>query len=75
MDFAALKSFDIHRWRPYLIMIEIHGLDLETCGRNEIVTFLRSVGYKLVGYETTNAVFLDAANSDDSSLGATPGEE
>jgi len=60
VDFAVLRSFDLRRWRPHLILIEIHDLDLENCSANEVVSFLRSAGYRLVGYNTYNALFLDA---------------
>jgi FkbM family methyltransferase len=59
LDFIALRSFDIRRWRPYLILIEIHGLDLEQCGAHEIVKYLREAGYRLVAYNMTNAFFRD----------------
>jgi FkbM family methyltransferase len=64
-DFIALKSFDIRRWRPYLIVIEIHGLDLEICAENEIVAYLRNAGYKIVCFDANNAIFqnMDAANN------------
>jgi len=60
-DFIALKSFDIHRWRPYLVVIEIHGLDLERCAENEIVAYLMNAGYKLVGFDANNAIFRNLA--------------
>jgi FkbM family methyltransferase len=60
-DMAALRSFDIRRWRPFLILIEIHKLDLEQCGNHEIVVYLRESGYKLIAYNMTNALFRDNA--------------
>ncbi len=58
-DFAVLRSFDLHKWRPHLILIEIHSLDLERCAESEIVLFLRNAGYKIIGYNTYTAFFSD----------------
>jgi FkbM family methyltransferase len=60
-EFIALRSFDIACWRPYLILIEIHGVDLEQCGTHAIVVYLRNAGYKVVAYNMTNALFRDCA--------------
>lgn len=60
MDFVALRSFDLQKWRPYAILIEIHDLKLEDCANNEIVSYLRRAGYRLAGYNTFTAFFLAA---------------
>jgi FkbM family methyltransferase len=64
-DFAALKSFDIGRYRPRLIVIEIHGLSLLQCSENVIVKYLDQADYALVAYATRNAFFVDRRQSMD----------
>lgn len=58
-DFAALKSFDIGRYRPRLIVIEIHGLSLLQCAENAIVKYLDQADYALVAYAAENGFFVD----------------
>ncbi len=64
-DLAVIRSFNIHKWRPYLIVVEIHddSLEFEQIDKNDIVVFLRSTGYNLVGYNNMNALFLDVEGS------------
>jgi FkbM family methyltransferase len=65
-DLAALQSSDFHRWRPDVIVVEIHddSFELEQFGKNEIIVFLRSVGYKFVGYSDFSAIFRNAEGPD-----------
>lgn len=56
-DYNALISFDIDQYRPYLIIIEIHGFDLYDPTKSEIYTYLTSRGYDFVGYAVWNAYF------------------
>jgi FkbM family methyltransferase len=58
-EFAVLKSFDLEKHRPVLIVVEIHGLSLTSCAEHAIVADMRTCGYELVGYSVCNAFFLD----------------
>ena len=60
-DFKALKSIDLHQYRPRIILIEIHNLDLsKTSFRdNEIIQHLMKFDYDLKYYATMNAYFVD----------------
>jgi len=61
-ELAALQSSDFLRWRPEVVVVEIHddSFELEQFDKNEIVVFLRSAGYKFVAYSDFSAIFRDA---------------
>jgi FkbM family methyltransferase len=58
-DFEVLCSLDLNRYRPKLIVIEIHGFDLNDPNSSKIHTYLNSHHYKMVGYVVMNAYFVD----------------
>jgi hypothetical protein len=58
-DYEVITALDLDNYRPYLIVIEMHGFDVENpSGR--IYQYLTSRGYKMVGYAVMNGYFLDA---------------
>lgn len=65
LDFAILQSNNWHKYRPEFILVEIH-----TNGKNwrvqkgPIATFLRSVGYELVGQSFVTALFQRISNEE-----------
>lgn len=59
-DLEVLRSLDLERYRPELIVIEIHHLRLHALDQDAIVSHLRAHDYDLVGYAVMNAYFLNA---------------
>jgi FkbM family methyltransferase len=57
-DFAVLKSIDLAKYSPRMIVIEIHNLNLYNIKDDIIVSYLKNYNYDLVGYVTMNAYFL-----------------
>lgn len=60
-DLQVLRSLDLHRYRPRLIVVEIHWLDLREASSHPVVRHLAEYGYRLVGYLVWNAWFLRAS--------------
>jgi FkbM family methyltransferase len=58
-DYNALISFDISKYRPRLIIIEIHGFNFNHLRDNNIANYLLAHDYELVGYVIMNAYFKD----------------
>lgn len=58
-DFNVLKSINLNKYRPYLIVIELFNLQLKEVAKHEIVDYLQSNNYDLVAYATNNAYFWD----------------
>ncbi len=58
-DYEVLISFDIRRYRPRLIVIEMHGFELQNPDENQIVGYLNQNGYALTGYAIMNGYFID----------------
>lgn len=56
-DFEVLKGISLDKYRPQLIVVEIHNLDLNLMHTNEISKYLTNKGYRLRGYVTMNAYF------------------
>lgn len=59
-DFNVLQSIDLLKYRPRLIVVEIHNFDLANISENEIYKYLKNVDYQLLGYIMMNAYFLDS---------------
>jgi len=59
-DYEVLSSFDIRRFRPRLIMIEIHGLDLRNAASDRVVRYLAEHDYALVSYVCLTGFFVGA---------------
>lgn len=62
-DFKVLKSIDLDLYRPKIIVIEIHGLQLLSSDstKNDIIKYLSNYGYILKHYANINAYFIDSA--------------
>lgn len=56
-DFQVLKGLDLERYRPKLIIIEIHELD--SVKDNEIYRYLKANGYELKAFAIMSAYFVD----------------
>jgi FkbM family methyltransferase len=59
-DCEVISSLDLERYRPRLIIVEIHYLDLEHVSENGLCRYLSKAGYKLCGYAGQNAYFIDS---------------
>jgi FkbM family methyltransferase len=57
-DFQVLASLDFERFRPRLVVVEIHDLSLAALGAHRIVAYLTERGYDLVSYAKPNGYFL-----------------
>jgi FkbM family methyltransferase len=58
-DFNVLKSLNFDKYRPKLIVVELHKFDLSTIQENEVYQFLITKNYDLVSFATMNGYFLD----------------
>ncbi|MBC5774244.1 FkbM family methyltransferase [Pontibacter sp. KCTC 32443] len=58
-DFKVLKSLDLRKYRPKLIVIELHDFKLEEFNKDEIVMYLKSMNYKIIGFLAVNGYFQD----------------
>lgn len=58
-DWEVLQSLDLSRYRPRLIVIEMHSFHLENYAANEIYTYLTANGYVFSGYAVWNGYFID----------------
>jgi len=56
-DFPVLRGLDLEKYRPKVIIIEIHSL--ETVHDNEIYKYLAGNGYSLKAYAILSAYFVD----------------
>ena len=59
-DYNVLKSLDFKKYRPRIIIIEIHGFDIENPTESAIFNLLKEEGYKWTAYAINNAYFVDA---------------
>jgi FkbM family methyltransferase len=57
-ELAVLKGFDWSLFRPKLIVLELHNLDLTRASENVVVSYLMQFGYSLTAYATLNAYFV-----------------
>jgi FkbM family methyltransferase len=58
-DFNVLKSLDFTKYRPKLIVVELHKFDLSTIAQNEVYQYLTERNYSLVSFATMNGYFVD----------------
>jgi len=58
-DYEVLTSLDLDLFRPRVIVVEIHDLDLEALSQNRLCSYLHTQGYTLCGYSTMNGYFVD----------------
>ena len=59
LDLEVLRSLDLQRFRPHMIVVEILGCDLENYAAEPIFQHLSAHNYRLSGYTHLNAIFLD----------------
>lgn len=57
-DYNVLSSIDLKRFRPKLIVIEMHSFDLTNLFLNQIYSKMAENNYRLVGYATWNGYFI-----------------
>ena len=57
-DAAVLRSIDLNKYRPLIILIEIHGETVESVRNNEICKRLMSFGYSMVSLAGYNGIFI-----------------
>ncbi|MDX1978112.1 MAG: FkbM family methyltransferase [Pseudanabaenaceae cyanobacterium bins.68] len=60
-DFEVLRSLDLNRFQPRLIVIEMHDFDFTNPQSNQVYNYLDSYGYQLVAYAVMNSYFLKPA--------------
>jgi FkbM family methyltransferase len=58
-DFNVIKSIDLSKYRPKLIVAELHGFNLSNIEENEIYQYLAARQYTLVSFATMNGYFVD----------------
>lgn len=63
-DFSVLKSNNFSKYRPIVILIEIHKVNIENIKDNPIYVFMNQNQYALVNYATMNAYFMDINSFD-----------
>jgi FkbM family methyltransferase len=59
-DLEALRSLDLAKFRPRLVVIEMHGFDMRAPDSHAVYRHLVSRGYRLIGYAVMNAYFEDS---------------
>jgi len=59
-DFKVLKSIDLKKYYPKVVVIEIHDFDLDSRypHQNDIVDYMHENGYRLKYFATMNAYFI-----------------
>lgn len=60
-DLQVIRGLDFQRYRPHLVVIEMHDFDLEDRESSPIYLHLVQQGYRLVGYAVMNGYFLREA--------------
>lgn len=58
-DLHVLRSLDFERFRPRLVVVEMHGFDIERPADNEVYQQMTSNGYRMVGFAVMNGLFED----------------
>ncbi|MBK7872675.1 MAG: FkbM family methyltransferase [Saprospiraceae bacterium] len=62
-DFKVLKSINLSKYRPSLIIIEMHDFNIEEYNKHEIFRYLNEHHYKMIGFVTMNGFFVDEAEN------------
>jgi FkbM family methyltransferase len=57
-DYEVLLSINLNRYRPKLILIEMHGFDISNPDVNKTYSYLVSMNYRMVGYLIMNGYFV-----------------
>lgn len=58
-DFKVLKSLDITKYKPKIIIIETHLKEIEEIIKSEMYVYLKSKGYKLKSYCLYSLIFVN----------------
>ena len=58
-DLNVLRSLDFELFRPRLVVVEMHGFDIEKPSDNEVYRHLLSNGYRMIGFAVMNGFFED----------------
>ncbi len=58
MDLQALKSNNWDKYRPFIICVETHGLNLNKPNENTIYAYLTEKNYKLVSHNFVTSFFM-----------------
>lgn len=58
-DFEVLQSLDFSRYRPRVVVIEMHNFAISNAAANPICEFMDSRGYDIAGHLATNSYFRD----------------
>lgn len=56
-DFAALRSIDLSRYRPEVIVIEVHGIDVGMIGSHTVSKYLEKYGYLPFACQMSNVMY------------------
>ena len=59
MDLEVLSSNNWDKYRPFLIAVETHGIDLDRPNDNDIYIYLSGLGYKFVSQVFVTSIFID----------------
>jgi FkbM family methyltransferase len=59
-DLNVLRSVDLNVFRPKLIVVEMHHLDLMRVPESPINRYLEQQGFRQIGFDTLNGYFVDA---------------
>lgn len=62
-DFSALRSIDLDVFRPRLIVIELHGIDVGNIGAHDVSLYLDALGYSPAACQKSNVFYLDRSAS------------
>ena len=57
-DYQVLKSINLDKYKPKLIVVELHDFDLNNFTMNPVYTYLSKYGYTLKNYATMNGYFI-----------------
>ena len=58
-DLNVLRSIDLNRYRPKLIVVEIHHFQLADAAQHPLTRYLAEAEFQLIGYDGLNGYFLD----------------
>ncbi|HEX4024658.1 MAG TPA: FkbM family methyltransferase [Steroidobacteraceae bacterium] len=56
-DFDVLRSNDWDRFRPTIVLVEVHAREIDSAAATPSITFLKSLQYKMIA-KTFNTVFM-----------------
>jgi FkbM family methyltransferase len=58
-DLNVLRSIDLDEFRPKLILVEMHRLNLQRAEEHSIINYLDRQDFRPIGYDTLNGYFVD----------------